>query len=244
MRKKIMGHRAALRALAAAWLAGSALGVRCATSSLKVAPDGLEADDRFGAAVAAVGDIDGDGVEDLAVGAPGDNHGSFSLTNNAGAVYFVLRDADGGAKRVVKAVVEDGQRNDWFGSAVARLGDLDGDGRDEIAVGAPYWDEKGRVDSGAMFVYSLNADASVRSSALFSAKAHGSTRLGANDNFGVSLAPVGDVDGAFAGVLKNPPGTDARRLQATASPTSPSARTSTTTRPAATRTWAASTCAT
>lgn len=110
---------------------------RCATAYEKLVPDDLESDDRFGASVANVGDIDGDGVEDLAIGAPGDNHGSFSLTNNAGAVYFALRNADGSARSVVKAVVEDGQRNDWFGSSVASLGDLDGDGRNEVGVRPP-----------------------------------------------------------------------------------------------------------
>ncbi|KAH8046761.1 hypothetical protein JL722_13509 [Aureococcus anophagefferens] len=102
-------------------------------------------DDRFGASVANVGDVDGDGVEDLAVGAPGDAHGSVEQTNNAGAVYFVLRDGAGGAKRVSKAVVDKGQKNDWFGSSVAAVGDVDGDGRSEVVVGAPFWDAPGRT---------------------------------------------------------------------------------------------------
>ena len=191
-----MGPRvAAVAAWCGAVACTEAAAVRCATSFEKLAPVGLAADDRFGAAVANVGDIDGDGVADLAVGAPGDNHGSFELSNNAGAVYFVLRGGDGSAKSSVKAVVDHGQKNDWFGSSVAAIGDLDGDGRSEVLVGAPYWDEKGRVDSGAIFVYSLEGDGSVKTASSYGAKNRGSAHLGSSDNFGISVAAAGDVDG-------------------------------------------------
>ena len=185
-----------MRALVLSCAAAAArASVRCATSFEKLVPEGLSSDDRFGASVANVGDVDGDGVEDLAVGAPGDAHGSVEQTNNAGAVYFVLRDGDGGARRVSKAVVDKGQKNDWFGSSVAAVGDVDGDGRSEVVVGAPFWDAPGRVDSGGVFVYGLNADGSVRSTQTYGARNRGSVHLGSSDNFGVSVAAVGDVDG-------------------------------------------------
>ncbi|GIH23783.1 hypothetical protein Aph01nite_20930 [Acrocarpospora phusangensis] len=75
--------------------------------------------DRFGAALAA-GDLDGDGDDELAIGAPGYEGG--------GAVVIH------GAK--MKMIKNSGAATDQFGSALA-TGDFDGDGTAELAIGAP-----------------------------------------------------------------------------------------------------------
>ena len=93
--------------------------------------------DRFGISVASLGDLDGDGVTDLAVGADSDNTGGY----HRGAVYVLLLSANGTVKSSVKIAsgtsggptLADG---DLFGSSVAALGDLDGDGVTDLAVGA------------------------------------------------------------------------------------------------------------
>ena len=102
--------------------------------------------ERFGHAVAAVGDLDGDGREDLAVGAPyADNTGA-----DAGRVYIFLgADPLPGAADIVLDGPQPGGR---FGWSIAGLGDFDGDGRDDLAVGAPYTSNT-HLQGGAVYVY-------------------------------------------------------------------------------------------
>jgi hypothetical protein len=102
--------------------------------------------ERFGHAVAAVGDLDGDGREDFAVGAPdADNAGA-----DAGRVYIFLgADPLPGAADIVLDGPQPGGR---FGWSIAGLGDFDGDGRDDLAVGAPYT-STAHLQGGAVYVY-------------------------------------------------------------------------------------------
>ena len=92
----------------------------------------------FGAAV-ATGDFDGDGFDDVAIGAPGQRVGGVA---DAGAVT-VLEGSPGGIRidsslAVSRrgAVPGDPVAGEAFGAALAS-GDLDGDGYDDLAIGAP-----------------------------------------------------------------------------------------------------------
>ena len=125
----------------------------------------------FGTALAGVGDINGDGVPDLAVGAP---YQDVEERADEGAVV-IFSGADGTRLRTLRNPRP--QTIVYFGLALARVGDVNDDGVPDLAVGAP----------GQVVVFS-GADGT-RLHALQAP----SPQLGAN--FGAALARVGDVNG-------------------------------------------------
>jgi hypothetical protein len=159
--------------------------------------EGVLADnDQFGSAVANIGDLDFDGVIDLAVGAPLDDDGG----TDRGAVWILFMNDDGTVDIEQKISDNDGNftavldDNDHFGSAVAELGDLNGDGIPDIAVGAPL-DDDGGTDRGAVWILFMNTDGTV----LFTQKISGtgggfSGILEDNDRFGAAIANIGDLN--------------------------------------------------
>jgi len=86
------------------------------------------AGDLFGASVTGIGDVDGDGHADLAVAATRDDTAGL----DAGRVY-VVSGADG---QTVLWTIAGERAGDLFGSSLANLGDVTGDGLPELAVGA------------------------------------------------------------------------------------------------------------
>tara|TARA_B100000131_G_scaffold86757_1_gene83610 strand:- start:1377 stop:1823 length:447 start_codon:yes stop_codon:yes gene_type:complete len=119
--------------------------------------------DKFGRSVANIGDLDGDGVNDLAVGATGDNMKANGNEDgaNRGAVHIIHMNTDGSVKSVVE--INDFTTNgpsigdhDWFGRSVANIGDLDGNGINDLVVGTNGYDGSGiGTNSGAVHIIFL-----------------------------------------------------------------------------------------
>jgi len=113
---------------------------------------GAAAGDRAGIAVAAAGDINADGFDDLIVGAHLNDAGGIS----AGAAYVLLGD-NGSADVDLVSPAADGLRilgaaaGDMAGMSVSAAGDIDGDGFDDLIVGARY-NDSGDADAGAAYV--------------------------------------------------------------------------------------------
>ncbi len=105
----------------------------------------LDNEDRFGFSQASLGDLDGNGVGDIAVGAPWDDDGG----TDRGAVWVLFLNAEGTVKTHQKISDNEGaftgtlDNSDLFGWGMASLGDLDGDGVSDLAVGATGDDDGG-----------------------------------------------------------------------------------------------------
>ncbi len=90
-----------------------------------------------------VGDIDGDGTDDLAIGAPGHARGLVYLFYGPLTANTTLSNRD--------AQFSGGSLGDGAGASVRIGGDYDGDGHSDLLIGAPYADPSG-TDSGAAYV--------------------------------------------------------------------------------------------
>ncbi|MCH7522255.1 MAG: FG-GAP repeat protein, partial [Chloroflexi bacterium] len=116
----------------------------------------LSNSDLFGSGVADVGDLDSDGVTDLAVGAWMDNDGG----SNRGAIWILFLNTDGTVKSEQKISDTQGgfggtlDNGDQFGTSVANIGDLDGDGGTDLVVGA-IGDDDGNDVAGAVWILFL-----------------------------------------------------------------------------------------
>lgn len=142
----------------------------------------------MGASVAGVGDVDGDGLDDLLVGSPGDRTSAVL----AGAAYLVLGPASGRREAAAADAIFLGETTyDLAGSAVAGAGDTDGDGAPELLVGARYHDGGG-ANGGA--AYLLRGPYSGTSS-LAAAAAAELVGASAGDLAGAAVAGAGDFDG-------------------------------------------------
>jgi hypothetical protein len=151
----------------------------------------------FGGAVAALGDLDGDGVEDIAVGARGDDDGA----QDSGAVWVLFLAPDGTVRARQKISRTQGgftghlDSLDTFGTSLAAPGDLDGDGVADLVVGA-VGDDDGGNSRGALWELFLAPDGTVKGQQKISATTGGFTGVLADgDGLGTSVAGLGDLDG-------------------------------------------------
>jgi hypothetical protein len=137
------------------------------------------AGDELGFSLANLGDVDGDGVDDFAAGRPGRDHngtdtGAVSVYSGDGAdILWTQLGPKAGAHH---------------GSVVAAAGDVDGDGRGDVLVGAPLYDGPvflADTDWGRVVLYSGDNGLPLETIT-------GDTK---GDRLGAALASVGDLTG-------------------------------------------------
>lgn len=138
--------------------------------------------DAFGYSVSGAGDVNGDGYDDLIVGAIGDdNNGTDSGSARvfSGADGSILYTFNGGTYPLNEQIL-----GDRFGESVGSAGDVNSDGYDDVIVGAGLDDPNG-IWSGSAQIFS-----GLDGSALYTIKGDGSLDL-----FGSSVSDAGDVNG-------------------------------------------------
>jgi hypothetical protein len=153
--------------------------------------------------VAVLGDLDGDGQIEIAIGAARD---SVPGCAECGTVTIASLGSDGlPTKSLLIAKDTNGfipgewiQSGDYFGTSVAAIGDVDGDGVMDLAVGVPADDYGPGDDLGAVWVIRLKEDGTVKGAAktgYYSEVFDETTTLQAGDQFGLSVAAAGDRNG-------------------------------------------------
>ena len=149
---------------------------------------------RFGAAVAGAGDVNGDGYDDLIVGAPFID--TVNTDDGRGYLYF---GGPGAFDTSADAVLGLSQASAFFGASVAGAGDVNGDGYADVIVGAPLYDV-GLVQEGQAFLY-LGGSTGLNTSAIWTNRGNQ-----VSAQYGLSVASAGDVNGdGFADFLVGAP---------------------------------------
>jgi hypothetical protein len=129
----------------------------------------------LGYAIADAGDVDGDGIHDVILGAPQGGLSCDGTETGPGRAY-VRSGATGALLQTLTGAAARGH----FGAAVGSAGDVNGDGHADLLVGAPCANASG-AESGAAYVISGATGQTLRSIAGQSA----------GDHFGIGTAPVG-----------------------------------------------------
>lgn len=130
--------------------------------------NGRSANGGCGTSVAAIGDVDGDGIEDFAAGEPYARSGQGDVHLVSGATFNRIRRIKGNTSAA------------WFGFRVAHVGDANSDARDEILIGEPCKD--------TVHVYNT------RGNRLRKHEGPGA-QSGPKQGWGHAIAGTGDIDG-------------------------------------------------
>jgi hypothetical protein len=155
---------------------------------------GDQASEWFGISVATAGDVNGDGFDDVIVGAPYFTLGAFE----EGRAFVYLGSASG-LTTTLAWTIDGRQPAAHLGFSVATAGDVNGDGFDEVVVGAPHYDN-GQDNEGRALLF-MGSPAGPGTTPAWTAE---SNHMDAD--LGLSVASAGDVNGdGFGDVIVGAP---------------------------------------
>ena len=145
------------------------------------------AGDQFGISVASAGDVNNDGFDDVIIG----EH--WSGNNNAGKAYVFHGSTNG--LYITANWTATGSAGSWFGRSVASAGDVNGNGYDDIIVGAPMSGD----NAGKAYVFHGSTNG------LYTTASWTATGNNPGYRFGYSVASAGDADGGKDDVIIGAP---------------------------------------
>ncbi|WP_426954226.1 beta strand repeat-containing protein [Muricoccus radiodurans] len=163
--------------------------------------DGAVAGDQSGFSVSSAGDVNGDGFADLIIGAPTADASGRSINGSSYVVFGQaggFADIDLGSLTSTEGFRIDGAvSGDLSGRSVSSAGDVNGDGYDDLIVGADGADPSGRAGAGSSYVLFGHAGegANIDLANLTAAQGFRITGAATNDQSGYSVASAGDVNG-------------------------------------------------
>ncbi len=185
--------------------------------------DGEASSEQSGRSVSAAGDVNGDGIDDLIIGAPiADPNGI-----NSGRSYVVFGKTDGFSSPLQLSALNgsggfklDGEESgDFLGISVSAAGDVNGDGIDDLIVGAPSADTNGSNSGRSYVVFGKTGGVAspLQLSALNGSEGFKLDGEAVLDISGESVSAAGDINGdgiddlIIGARLANPNGSDSGR---------------------------------
>ena len=147
---------------------------------------GESADDVASVGISGRGDMDGDGFQDIAIGALGDD----DIATDAGAAYVIYGPSTGTSSLSAAIKLTGETASDKAGRSVALVGDVNQDGNDDLLVGAPEYDTTSLTNTGAAYLLygPISSGSLSGASTIYEGAA-------AADFTGYTVSAAGDVDG-------------------------------------------------
>ncbi len=171
------------------------MGSPSGTFTTFVTLNGDNANDQFGRSVSGAGDVNGDGYDDVIVGARLDDNNGF----RSGSARIFMGSSSGTFNTFV--TLNGDSADEWFGQSVSDAGDVNGDGYDDIIVGA-FWDDNNGLNSGSARIFMGSPSGTFTTFVTLNGD-------NSEDSFGFSVSSAGDVNGdGYDDIIVGAPGDD------------------------------------